>query len=178
MQSVFSRAEPTALRSSCDALADGSESVPRRGRIVMRGGMLAAVRRRAFGRRGSSFRIWCDAHFPRGCADCCWLDYRGTRRRPGFLTLEYVRSGPRTSLASFAGALHVLDRIAELREAQAIFAHVGTSAISDRLLRRWGWERHAERLGGRQWVKRFYNGYPSPNFARYLPESSIARNVT
>lgn len=111
-------------------------------------------------RRFTIWRVWRDSRRRTGSDDTCVLYYRATRSTPGYLTLDYVRSGPRTTFRSFRRALLVLDEIAQLRQSVAIFAHVSTSAISDRLLCRWGWEQHAARLGGRHWIKRFYDGYP------------------
>lgn len=133
---------------------------PRHGRILVREGRFVRIACRRWASSVSVARVWWDSRLRPGPTDECWLDYRGTRRQPGFLTLDYVRSGRRSGLASFRMALRVLDKVAELRRAQAIFAHVSTSAISDRLLVRWGWEPLGGESRGRQWVKRFYDGYP------------------
>jgi hypothetical protein len=68
----------------------------------------------------------------------------------------------------------MLDEVARVREAVAIFAHVSTEAISDRLLERWGWEPHTK-MRGRHWVKRFYNGYAENDISRYLRDTSAQR---
>lgn len=122
--------------------------------------MLRQIDRLCLPRRFTISRVWIDSYLRTGGEDTCTLYYSGTRATPGYLTLDYVRSGPRTTLQTFRRALVVLDRIAHLRQSVAIFAHVSTSAISDRLLCRWGWQEHAARLGGRHWIKRFYDGYP------------------
>lgn len=135
-------------------------TAPRYGRIVVERGLLRRVDRLRLPRRFSISRVWIDSHFRTGNEDTCTLYYRGTWATPGYLTLDYVRSGPRTTFRSFRRALVALDEVARIRQSVAIFAHVSTSAISDRLLCRWGWEEHAARLGGRHWIKRFYDGYP------------------
>ena len=88
------------------------------------------------------------------------------------MVLEFVQSGPSTQLATFCGACQILDEVAKLRHSVAILAHVSTNAITDRLLRRWGWEPHAGNLAGRHWIKRFYDGYPDIDIQRYLTVSS------
>lgn len=150
--------------------------LPRRGVIVVSGGELKSIRKRYWPQVGSSARIWWDAKFRSVQTDTCWLYYSSTRAIPGFVTLDYVRSGQHTTLRTFRGAVLVLDEIARRRQAVALFAHVGTTAISDRLLRRWGWEPHAQHLSGRHWVKRFYDGYPETSWSRL--ESLLGKAIT
>lgn len=87
------------------------------------------------------------------------------------MVLDYIRSGPKTRLATLRGACQILDEVARLRQSVAILAHVSTDAISDRLLMRWGWEPHATNLAGRHWIKRFYGRHPHVNTERYLLKS-------
>ncbi len=100
--------------------------------------------------------------------DLCQLYYSSTRAKPGFITVDFLVSGPKTSVTTIRAALVVLDEIARERQAIAIFANIGNSRISERILLRWGWQPHAERLGKHHWIKRFYDGYPESNVQRYL----------
>jgi hypothetical protein len=59
--------------------------------------------------------------------------------------------------------MSVLDEIARIKRSDAIMAHVTTSSVSDRLMRRWGWEPHLESTGQRHFIKRFYGVYPQTN---------------
>ncbi len=106
-------------------------------------------------------RVWWDTYFPSGRADRCVLDFHRPWGSPGFLTLDYVRSGPGTSFKSFRRAVAALDEVARIQSSLAIVAHVSTSSISDRLLTRWGWEQHCLQWKGRHWIKRFYDGHPA-----------------
>jgi hypothetical protein len=54
----------------------------------------------------------------------------------------------------------VLDEIARIKRSDAILAHVSNPQISDRLMWRWGWERHLVQSSKRQFIKRFYGVYP------------------
>jgi hypothetical protein len=90
----------------------------------------------------------------------CWLYYRQPRRLPQFLVLDYVVSTRGTTLATFRGALGVLDELARLKRSDALVCDVATARISDRLLGRWGWEPHAPRRRHRHFIKRFYGRYP------------------
>ncbi len=92
----------------------------------------------------------------------CWLYYRQPRRLPQFLVLDYVISTRESTLATFRGALGILDDLARLKRSDAILCDVATGRISDRLLARWGWEPHTAGRRHRQFIKRFYGSYPAP----------------
>lgn len=150
--------EPPAEKPLAEqGFAECLPSIPLRGRIHVRGGVLTAIESRWLPGLASTMQIWFDSRTRQSRTDHCYLDYRASRRVPGYLTLEYIRCRPGTSYASFRESLRVLDAIAHQRQALAIFAHVGTTRISDRLLKRFGWQQHAAKLGGRQWIKRFYH---------------------
>lgn len=140
----------------------------RSGRIMMRSGKFVGIQRLWFPARASIAQIWLQSHWRSGDVDRCVLDFHQPWGSPGFLVLDYVRSGPATQLATFRGALEVLDEVARLRGTLAIVAHVSTHAISDRLLRRWGWQQHLQHQAGRHWIKRFYDGYPDSRLAVYI----------
>lgn len=146
------------------------------GRIVVEAGRLLGVERRLLPHGPSIARVWIDSRIrastPR---DGCSLVYSGTRAVPGFLAVNYARSGEGTSLVSLHCALAVLDHIARLRQCVAIVAHISTWAISDRALQRFGWEPQSTRLAGRHWIRRFYDGYPEPDLSRYCRPMSPAR---
>jgi hypothetical protein len=63
-------------------------------------------------------------------------------------------------LSTFYAATLVLDEIARLRDANAIVCNVTNVRISDRLMRRWGWEEHCQQWMGRHFIKRFYGHFP------------------
>lgn len=132
----------------------------------MRNGQLVAIRRRRWATPASIARVWFQSRLRSGVRDQCILDYRSARTG-GFIVVDYIRTGPNTQLATLRGACQMLDEVARLRQAVAILAHVSTDAFSDRLLIRWGWQPHAQRMTGRHWIKRFYNGYPAVDVERY-----------
>lgn len=162
-----------STESEADAVAN--LKIPRRGKVVVSGGQLLSINVRWWAGGASSAQIWLDSKFRPTKSDQCVLYYTSTRSTPGYLTLDYVKAGPGTSFRTFRGALLVLDEIARLRGAIAIFAHVGTTAISDRLLERWGWQPHAGKLTGRHWIKRFYEGYPPQDLSHL---GSMARQLS
>jgi hypothetical protein len=90
----------------------------------------------------------------------CRLYYNQPRRKVNFLTLAYVESARHATLATFRGALSVLDEIARLKQSEFLVTDVANTRISDRLLARWGWSPLSPRRGHRLFVKRFYGKYP------------------
>jgi hypothetical protein len=54
-----------------------------------------------------------------------------------------------------------LDRIAELKRTDAILCDAANTRLSDRLLRRFGWEPHKPERWRRNFIKRFYGVYPA-----------------
>ena len=95
-----------------------------------------------------------------GPSDHCLLYYNQPRRYPRFLALKYVVSTPRTRLATFRGALTVLDAVAQIKQTDALLCDVANARISDRLLARWGWQAHRPQRFHRNYIKRFYGDYP------------------
>lgn len=122
-------------------------------------------------------------------AEIWWLGGRSHRRRranrcllyynqpwgfPNFLTLKYVISNRGTTLRTFRGALVVLDEIARIKRSDAALCEASNLRISDRLLRRWGWERHVLDSPHRHYIKRFYGDYPPPQAAWALCQARAA----
>lgn len=141
---------------------DGQATIVARwpaGKIVLANGKLIEIRCGIVSPRPSVARVWWANRLRRLPADHCVLHYRNPWRSR-YLVLDYLATGQRTQLSTVLGAGVVLDEIARIRGAVAIFAHLSTDAISDRLLHRLGWQPHCPRAAGRHWIKRFYDGYP------------------
>ena len=104
----------------------------------------------------------------------CRLYYNQPRSASRFLALTYVVSTRGATLATFRGALSVLDEIARLKQSDALVCDVANARISDRLLSRWGWSPLAARRWQRHYIKRFYGVYPPPDsgLARLLGNSA------
>lgn len=123
-------------------------------------GRLCGIVGRWWAYQGNILQTWWDLRWRPLQQDRCDLYYSQPWSSPGFLTLSYVRSGPRTSLSTFYAATLALDQIARLKDSNAIVCHVTNDRISDRLLARWGWEKHCLDWPGRHFIKRFYGNYP------------------
>lgn len=137
------------------------------GEIRMSGGKLVEIRCGIFVRRASVARVWLESRRRSQFRDRCALYYHSPLLSR-YLSLDLVLAGPQTCLSTVRGACEVLDEVARLRGAVAIFAHVSTTKISDRLLVRLGWQQHRLGSPGRHWVNRFYDGYPDHDVDRYL----------
>ena len=133
----------------------------RSGMIVTENGRFRAVVGRWWPHYGSLVEFLWDRKLRRMPGDRCELFYHQSLASPGFLTLDYVRTGCATRLTTCYTASLVLDEIARLRKTNAIVCNVINDRISDRLLERWGWEAHCPTWSGRHFIKRFYGEYPS-----------------
>lgn len=143
-------------------IARQAKTVARRkcGRIVVNRGTLEAVYGRWWAYQGNHLQVLWDKRTRRFPRDRCELYYHAPWASPGCLTLSYVRSGPGTSLGTFYAATLVLDEIARLRDAAVIVCHVTNDRISNRLMKRWGWQQHCLEWSGRHFIKRLYGEHP------------------
>lgn len=96
--------------------------------------------------------------------DRCRIFYNQPIGHRSFLALKYIESTLGTTLATLRRTMQVLDEIARVKKTDAILAHVTNKRISDRLLRRWGWETHLNHKRSRHFIKRFYGEYPPSIF--------------
>ena len=135
----------------------------RYGVIETAGGRFVAVHLRPWPKLLSWPELWPvgPAYHARGGADRCWLYFNQPRQCSSFLALKYVASTRGTSYATFLAALAALDRLAELKRTDALLCDAANTRISDRLLRRLGWESHKPQRWRRNYIKRFYGTYPA-----------------
>ena len=160
MRALFE--EVTDLETGADVL-----SARRYGMIEVVGGRLVAVHLRPFPKLLSfpEFVPVGRRYHARGRADRCLLFYNQPRRFSDFLALRYVVSTRGTSFGTCRRALDVLEEIARIKQSEALLCDVASSRISDRILRRWGWETHKPQRWHRNFIKRFHGSYP-PSRAR------------
>lgn len=132
----------------------------RAGKIIVQEGRLVGIAGRWWPHLGSLAEVWLAKRARFGTKDRCELYYHQPLGSAGFLTLSYVKAGPATSLSTFYASTLVLDEIARLKDTQAVVCHVTNDRLSDRLLRRWGWQQHCLQWSGRHFIKRFYGHFP------------------
>jgi hypothetical protein len=126
-------------------------------------GRLAGIHLRPFPKYVSLIDalFWGRFYHERVAGDRCRLYYNQPRRCPNYLALKYVLSSRDSRLASFCGALAVLDEVARIKQSDAILTDVANFRISERLLARLGWQRHTDSRWHRNYIKRFYGQYPA-----------------
>ena len=95
-----------------------------------------------------------------GADDRCLLYYNQPWRMPNFLALKYIVSTSGTRYATIRAALQVLDAIAELKQTDAIVCDALNRRLTERALRRFGWEPHKPQRWHRNFIRRFYGSYP------------------
>lgn len=156
------------LRAQADTLRRRPYGV-----IVMEGGYLQEIRLRPWPTWLSSGGLWGSSGFAqRAAGDRCWLYYNQPCRHRRFLALKFIVTSRGASFATFRNALIALDEIARIKGTDAIVAEIRNPRISDRLLRRWGWESHLPSSRRRHFIKRFYGQYPDPG-----PAWALARRA-
>lgn len=133
----------------------------RYGVIEAVGGSPLAIRFRSWPKlvSGAETRWW---NFWRGGnapPDHCRLYWSQPLSAPRFLTVNYVRSSWQTTYATFLAAVQVLDAVAWIKNSDAMVCEAFNRRISDRLLQRWGWERHLANSRRRHYIKRFYGDW-------------------
>lgn len=106
-------------------------------------------------------------------SDSCWLYYNQPRRFPNFLALKYVVSTVGTRFATFRRAVALLDEVARIKRTDALLCDVSNVRISDRLMRRWGWEPHKPQRWHRNYIKRFYGAYPAQRAIHQPPHAAV-----
>ena len=132
------------------------------GVIEVRDGQLRQISFRPWPLIVSMWRVWSDIYLrpTRTPDDACWLYFDQHMRMPSYLLLKYIVSAPGTSFRTFRAATLVLDEVARIKQSDAILCEATNSRISERLLVRWGWERHVPGSRRRHYIKRFYGEYP------------------
>ena len=93
-------------------------------------------------------------------ADRCVLYYNQPIQSSNYLALKYVVSNHGTSYKTFRKCLVVFDQIAWIKRTDALVCEASNLRISDRFMKRQGWERHMESSSRRHYIKRFYGEYP------------------
>lgn len=149
------------------ARLEGNDALVRKrayGLIETRRGQLARIQFRPFPKWGSLLEIGWSSGWgkSRRDPDCCRLYYSQPWGSPNYLTLNYMVSTVGTTMQTLVKSLEILDGVAAIKRSDALLCEVSNGRISDRMLRRYGWERQ-EVAGSRRrhWIKRFYGAYPS-----------------
>jgi hypothetical protein len=128
--------------------------VGRHGVIIVQSDGKLVIRRRWFPSWPSLWDQWFDNHWRRLPNNCVKLYFNQPRSCPGFLVLAYARAGRDTKPASLQSGLSLLEAIGRKRKLQAIVCHATNKKLNDRVMRYFGYERHAAHLRGRHYIRR------------------------
>lgn len=150
----------------------------RYGVIEVADGQLLRIRLRPWPKIASVIegKLWGEWLHRRTSGNRCALYYNQPHRFSNFLAAAYARSTRDCTLATIRAALATLEEIARIKRSDALLCDVVGSDISERLLARWGWEKHARSLFHRNYIKRFYGEYPPPQ--EIFPQETSSRETS
>ncbi|TWT99620.1 hypothetical protein Pla108_05630 [Botrimarina colliarenosi] len=139
------------------AAADDALRQRRYGVIETHAGELVSVTLRPWPHLVSLRELWPlgDAWRPAGPPDRCRLYYNQPQGHEDFLALRYVACTAGASYATFRAALRALDEIAAIKGSRALVCDAANQRLSERFMRRMGWEPHAPMWGRRNFIRRF-----------------------
>jgi hypothetical protein len=126
----------------------------RYGEVELSNGEIVAIYSRWWPRFGSQWEAWQDSYHRTLPANSCRAYYAFPHSAPGFMSVLYARSGPGTQYRTISRAASAMDEIARIRGAQAIVCQVVSERGTERLMKRWGYVRHAFSLGDNHYIKR------------------------
>lgn len=112
------------------------------------------IQKRLWPRIASSLDVIWDEKSSAGEPNSCRVFLSFPKRAPGYMTVNYLRTGPDTEYRILARATKIVDQIAIVRNCQAIVCQVISRRISERLLQRWGYVPHAKSLGNGHFIRR------------------------
>jgi hypothetical protein len=153
------------LFESVTDLQSQAEVIRRRryGVIEVADGQFRAIRFRPFPKwitiLGIKLGAW---RHRKQTGDRCLLYFNQPRQFSNFIALRYIYSTAGASYRTFHTALAALDEVARIKRTDALLCDVANARVSDRMMRRWGWEGHKPQAFHRNYIKRFYGQYPPP----------------
>ena len=112
------------------------------------------IRKRFWPRLASYWDVFWDEKISKGNVNSCHVFFSFPRKAPGFLTVNYFRTGAQTEYSTILFATQVIEQIARIRACRAIVCQVISKRISERLMKRWGYVPHAKSLGAGHYIRR------------------------
>ena len=100
------------------------------------------------------FVAWQGWRRARQGGDRCWLYFNQPRKFPMFLAVKFMIATPGATLRTIHQAVRLLEEIAEIKRVDALLCDAANVRLSDRLLRRYGWEPHAPSRWHRNYIRR------------------------
>lgn len=124
------------------------------GEIELSGGAVVCIYPRWWPRIGSKWESAVESYLKVLPEDSCRVYYAFPMRAPNYMSVLYAHSGPNTSYKTLYRGVTAVEEIARIREAHAIVCQVSNSRLSERLMKRLGYVRHALNLGDHHYIKR------------------------
>lgn len=146
-----------------DSPAAGSLIVRRRyGLIQASAGRLDFVQVRPWPKMISGLEVWLadGVYHRRQACDQVRIWYNQPWQHSNYLTLAYSLSALGTTLATLRAGLTTLDRIARIKQSDAILCQASSRRVTDRVMRYFGYQRHLTDRRRRHYIRRFYGEYP------------------
>lgn len=125
------------------------------GTILVSEGSVDQLWGRWWGYQANVWQVWWLQRWPKLPKDTCRIDYTFPGNGNEFLTLRFVQTGRHTTLKTVHAALRTLEKVAKLRDAYAIVCCLSNQRLHEKIMARWGYERHARKLPGLHFIKRF-----------------------
>lgn len=126
----------------------------RYGTVLLRNGKLIAIQARWWPRWGTVFGAMMDRVVRTLPEDECRFYFAFPRSAPGFMSLLYVHAGEKTTYQTFHQGIASIEAIARLRRSHAIVCQVTNDRLSERMMNRWGYVKHAPHLGPDHYICR------------------------
>lgn len=123
--------------------------------LAIRDGAVRQIRRRLLPRRASIAEVWWRTRVRGGRENTCRVYWHIPWGSPGVLAIDYLHAGRGCHWRDFVAASRCVDQIARERGCLIAVCHVTNDRLSDRVLRRLGYERHCRHLRGRHFIKRY-----------------------
>jgi hypothetical protein len=142
---------------SLDRIAPETADVLRRtryGELSVRGTADLRLFPRWWPRIATHWDVLKDSYIKRLDEDECSFYYSFPRSSPGFMTVNYIVSGPKTHYPTLKYGIGLIDQIASLCAAKAIVCQTCNARLSETVMNRWGYVQHAQSLGNNHYIKR------------------------
>lgn len=127
----------------------------RYGAIALRHGDITSIQARWWPRWGTLWGAMSDRVVRTLPDEECRFYYSFPRSAPGYMSLLYVHAGEKTTYRTFHRGIVAVEEIANLRKARGIVCQVTNERLTDRMMTRWGYSKHAESLGNNHYIRRW-----------------------
>ncbi|AMV32942.1 hypothetical protein VN12_12510 [Pirellula sp. SH-Sr6A] len=91
----------------------------------------------------------------------CVVYYAFPYRSPGFMAVQYLVCGRHTPYGTLRRCVQLVAWLAQVRRCQAVVCQAISDRLTERLMDRWGYVRHAKTLGPGHYIHRLPD--PSPD---------------